>query len=152
VSDTLGAALWGAELMFQIVAKGGAGINFHTANTSVYTPITRVDDGRYHAQPLYYGMLAFTQACRGVLVSTQLAPRSDRLAAFAAREEEKSRVTLINKSVADSVCVRVDPGQAFGVLPCFDSADHRPTPKPASPSEIFRLTISAIGPRPKHRR
>ena len=33
VSDTLGAALWGAELMFQIAAVGGAGSTFTPART-----------------------------------------------------------------------------------------------------------------------
>src|SRR5215471_18850078 len=36
VSDTLGAALWGAELMFQIAAAGGAGVNFHAGEDKVY--------------------------------------------------------------------------------------------------------------------
>ncbi len=40
VSDTLGAALWGAELMFQIAAAGGAGVNFHAGEDKVYTPIS----------------------------------------------------------------------------------------------------------------
>jgi hypothetical protein len=29
VSDTFGAALWGAGLMFQLAAAGAAGVNFH---------------------------------------------------------------------------------------------------------------------------
>jgi hypothetical protein len=113
VSDTFGAALWGAELMFQVAVKGGAGINFHTGDTSVYTPIAPADEGRHRAQPLYYGMLVFTQACRGELISTQFAPHSSEVAAFAAREGERLRVTLINKSIEANVCVRVDPGRVF---------------------------------------
>src|SRR6266849_5747336 len=56
VSDTLGAALWGAELMFQIAAAGGAGVNFHGGPDKVYTPIA-ASAAPHHARPLYYGML-----------------------------------------------------------------------------------------------
>ena len=81
VSDTLGAALWGAELMFQLAAAGAAGINFHAGvhnlrpgEDKAYTPIARAGGGRYRAAPLYYGMLMFTQAARGALVPVRTAP------------------------------------------------------------------------------
>ena len=51
VSDTLGAALWGLELMFQAAAAGAAGINFHggihnrrASDNKAYTPIARRGD------------------------------------------------------------------------------------------------------------
>src|SRR5262245_6527149 len=68
VSDTLGAALWGLELMFQVAAAGAAGVNFHAgvhnrrpADDKAYTPIARGEAGRYRARPLYDGMLMFAQ-------------------------------------------------------------------------------------------
>src|SRR5438067_9131822 len=64
VSDTLGAALWGLELMFQVAAAGGAGVNFHGGPDKVYTPIAG-SAAPHHAQPLHYGMLLFAQAARG---------------------------------------------------------------------------------------
>jgi hypothetical protein len=80
VSDTLGAALWGLELMFQIAAAGAAGVNFHggvhnrrASDDKAYTPIARSGD-RYRAMPLYYSMLMFAQAARGTLVPARLAP------------------------------------------------------------------------------
>jgi len=111
VSDTLGAALWGAELMFQIAAAGGAGINFHGGDDKVYTPIAGGGSRPFRAQPLYYGMLLFVEACRGRLLPTQITPGSGDLAAFAAREGHALRVALINKAPSQSQCVALDPGR-----------------------------------------
>jgi hypothetical protein len=111
VSDTLGAALWGAELMFQIAAAGGAGVNFHAGPDKVYTPIAG-SAAPHRAQPLYYGMLLFAQAARGALVPARL--KADlNLASFAARADDGSlRVCLINKD-ARGARVRIDPGRRF---------------------------------------
>jgi hypothetical protein len=111
VSDTLGAALWGAELMFQIAAAGGAGVNFHAGPDKVYTPIAG-GGAPHHAQPLYYGMLLFAQAARGALVPARL--ESDlNLACFAARADDGSlRACLINKD-ARGARLRIDPGRRF---------------------------------------
>jgi hypothetical protein len=111
VSDTLGAALWGVELMFQIAAAGGAGVNFHGGPDKVYTPIAE-SAAPHHAQPLYYGMLLFAQAARGALVPAR--PKADfDLASFAARADDGSlRVCLINKD-ARGARVRIDPGRRF---------------------------------------
>jgi len=111
VSDTLGAALWGVELMFQIATAGAAGVNFHAGPDKVYTPIAG-EAAPHRAQPLYYGMLLFAQAARGALVTTRL--QSDlNLAGFAARGNNGSlRVCLINKD-ARAARVSLDPGRRF---------------------------------------
>jgi hypothetical protein len=120
VSDTLGAALWGLELAFQIAAAGAAGINFHAgvhnlrpADDKAYTPIARSQGGRYRAMPLYYGMLLFSQAARGVLVEVGLSREGD-LKAFAARAPDGGlRVCVINKEFSRTARVRIDPGRRF---------------------------------------
>jgi hypothetical protein len=122
VSDTLGAALWGLELMFTAAAAGAAGVNFHAGvhnrrsdADKAYTPIARDRDGRYRAQPLYYGMLMFAQAARGVLVPVQLKSDTSELRAFAVRGGEGGlRVCLINKDLSRGVRVAIDPGRHFG--------------------------------------
>ena len=122
VSDTLGAALWGLELMFQAAAAGAAGINFHggvhnrrASDDKAYTPIGRSGD-RYRATPLYYSMLMFGQVARGALVPTQLAPDTSGLKAFAVRAPEGTlRVCLINQNVARDERVAIDPGRKFTV-------------------------------------
>jgi hypothetical protein len=97
VSDTLGAALWGAELMCQIAAAGGAGVNFHAGEDKIYTPISHGHGGGLTARPLYYGMLIFAQA-PGNLVSARLDPGGTTLAAYAVRAADGTlRLVLINK-------------------------------------------------------
>ena len=120
VSDTLGAALWGLELMFQIAAAGAAGVNFHggvhnrrASDDKAYTPIARSGD-RYRAMPLYYSMLMFAQAARGTLVPVRLASDTSDLKAFAVRAPEGMlRVCLINQNVARDERVAIDPGRKF---------------------------------------
>jgi hypothetical protein len=121
VSDTLGAALWGLEFMFDAAAAGIAGVNFHGGVHNVraevdkaYTPIARGPSGRYRARPLYYGMLMFVQAARGALVPACLAPDGSGLKAFAVRAPDGSlRICLINKNPGRGARVRIDPGRSF---------------------------------------
>jgi glycosyl hydrolase family 79 len=120
-SDTLGAALWGLELMFQVAAAGAAGVNFHAgvhnrrpADDKAYTPIARGEGGRYRARPLYYAMLMFAQAARGALAPMRLATDMHALVAFAVRSPEGSlRVCLINKDFTRGARVRIDSGRSF---------------------------------------
>ena len=119
VSDTLGAALWGLELMFQVVGAGGAGINFHAGDDKVYTPIAGPGTAPHRVQPLYYGMLLFALAARGVLLPARLdavAPDQGATAGlkgFATRDDATLRITLINKNPARGFCVQIDPGARF---------------------------------------
>ena len=113
VSDTLGAALWGAELMFQIAAAGGAGINFHAGEDKVYTPISHGRGGGLTARPLYYGMLMFAQA-RGDLVPARLDSGGAMLAAYAVRAADGVlRLVLINKDARAAASVRIELGRRF---------------------------------------
>jgi len=123
ISDTLGAALWGLELMFQVASAGGAGINFHggvhnrrPSDDKAYTPIARSDDGRYRAAPLYYGMSMFARAARGALVPAHLAPDFGELKAFAVRAPDGTlSVCLINKNGTRGARITIDPGRKFSV-------------------------------------
>jgi len=121
VSDTLGAALWGLELMFEAAAAGAAGINFHTGvhnrrpdQDKAYTPIARSGDRHHRATPLYYGMLAFAQMARGALIPVRQVSRGSELKAFAVRMPQGAlRLCLINKDFARATRVAVDPGRRF---------------------------------------
>src|SRR5262249_14408111 len=121
VSDTLGAALWGLELMFRCAAAGCAGINFHAGDHNVdprrnkaYTPIARESDGRLRAAPLYYGMLMFAQAAHGALVPVKVESAPPDLSVFAMRgADETLRVCLINKDIRGSVRAGLVPGRRF---------------------------------------
>src|SRR6516164_4072696 len=119
VSDTLGAAVWALELMFELAAAGAGGVNFHAGvhnlragEDKAYTPIARSGNGRYRAAPLYYGMLAFAQAARGTLIPVRVSPASDDLRAYAVRASDKTqRVVVINKDVRAGVELTIDPGR-----------------------------------------
>jgi hypothetical protein len=112
VSDTLGAALWGAELMFQIAAAGGAGVNFHAGEDKIYTPISHGRGGGLTARPLCYGMLMFAQA-GGDLVPARLDSGGAALAAYAVRAADGAlRLVLINKD-ARAALMRIEPGRRF---------------------------------------
>jgi hypothetical protein len=112
VSDTLGAALWGAELMFQIAAAGGAGVNFHAGEDKVYTPISHGRGGGLTARPLYYGMLLFAQA-RGDLVPARLDSGGAALAAYAVRATDGALRLVVNNKDAPAALVRIEPGRRF---------------------------------------
>ncbi|PWT88941.1 MAG: hypothetical protein C5B56_07945 [Proteobacteria bacterium] len=120
VSDTLGAALWGLELMFRVAGAGAVGINFHggvhnrrASENKAYTPIAR-DGDRYRATPLYYGILMFAQAARGALIPAHLAPESSGLRAFAVRTPEGAvRICLINLNITHDERVAIEPGRKF---------------------------------------
>ena len=115
VSDTLGAALWGAELMFQIAAAGGAGVNFHAGEDKVYTPISHGRSGGgggLTARPLYYGMLMFAQA-GGDLVPARLDSGGAAISAYAVRAADGAlRLVVINKDVRAAL-MRIEPGRRF---------------------------------------
>jgi hypothetical protein len=125
VSDTLGAALWGTELMFQIAAAGGAGVNFHAGEDKIYTPISHGHGGGLTTRALYYGMLMFAQAT-GDLVPTRLDSGGVMLAAYAVRAADGAlRLVVINKDVR-AVSVRIEPGRRF------------------ANGEVWRLAASAL--------
>jgi hypothetical protein len=120
VSDTLGAALWGLDLMFEAAAAGAAGVNFHggghnlrPGSEKAYTPIVR-SNGRYRAAPVYYGMLAFAYAVRGTLLPARFASGSKDCKAFAVRAPEGSlQVCLINKDFVRGTRVTINAGHSF---------------------------------------
>jgi hypothetical protein len=137
VSDTLGAALWGLELMFHVAGAGAAGINFHggvhirrAGEDKAYTPIARSGD-RYHPMPLYYSMLMFAQGAGGALVPAHLAPDTSDLKAFAVRAPEGMlRICLINQNITRDRRLAINPGRKFTVAsmlrlagPAIDATD-----------------------------
>ncbi len=77
VSDTFASALWGADLMYQLAAAGGIGINFHGGGYGWYTPIAGTVQDGFLARPIYYGMLLFAQAGPGQLVDATIQNHDD---------------------------------------------------------------------------
>jgi len=77
VSDTFAAALWGADLMYQLAAAGGVGINFHGGGYGWYTPIAGTVADGFTARPLFYGMLLFAEVGAGRLIDAKIDSQAD---------------------------------------------------------------------------
>jgi hypothetical protein len=120
VSDTLGAALWGLELMFQLATAGAAGINFHAGPHNLrpeldkaYTPIARAGGG-FRPAPLYYAMLLFAQlAPGGTILPLQMTGAREVVAWVVRAGDGSLRIGLINKDLARGVRVSIDAGRDF---------------------------------------
>jgi hypothetical protein len=108
VSDTLAAAVWGADFMFQLAEAGWQGVNFHGGSRGmVYSPIALGTDGAATARPLYQGMLFFAEAMAARMLPVRLSPRTG-LRGYAMRGPAGGlRVAITNKSLTDSARVMI---------------------------------------------
>jgi hypothetical protein len=107
ISDTLGAALWGIDVMFTLAHAGWLGINFHGGGSSHYSPIAKASSGAFEPRALYYAMLLFAYAGRGWLVPIHQQGISS-LRAFAVRGTDgERRVVLVNKDLTQNARVRI---------------------------------------------
>jgi hypothetical protein len=107
ISDTLGAALWGVDMMFTLAHAGWLGINFHTGGNSHYSPIAKASSGSFEPRALYYAMLLFAYAGRGSLVPVHQ-QGTPSVRAFAVRGTDgERRVVLVNKDLAQNAYVRI---------------------------------------------
>jgi len=110
VSDTLGSALWAANLTLRLAARGFAGVNFHGGSArqikaslggtlpgdavaktgaadSYYTPIAGTAATGYRARPIFAGMMLADRMAGTTLVASRFpAPQTDLLAYAAASE------------------------------------------------------------------
>ena len=117
VSDALGAALWGVDVMFTLANAGWLGINFHGGGRSHYSPIGKAANGAFEAKPLYYAMLLFAYAGRGSLVPVhQQGMPSVR--AFAVRgTDDERKIVLVNKDLAQNAKLSITTtGQKATIL------------------------------------
>jgi Glycosyl hydrolase family 79 C-terminal beta domain len=125
ISDTLGAALWGIDVMFTLAGAGWLGINFHGGSGNYYSPIAQTTSGAFEPKSLYYTMLLFAYAGRGSLVPIHNQRTS--LGGFAIRgTRNERRIVLINKDLKQDthVCIATK-GKYATILrltaPCAES-------------------------------
>jgi hypothetical protein len=114
VSDTFASALWGADLMYQLAAGGGMGINFHGGGRGWYTPIAGTPESGFTARPIYYGMLLFAQAGAGQLVEGKLdrGDHAELLTAYGLRDiAGVIKAAVFNKHLDRGVRLTIDAGQ-----------------------------------------
>lgn len=113
VSDTFASALWGADLMYQLAAAGGVGINFHGGGYGWYTPIAGTPKNGFLARPLYYGMLLFAEAGAGTLVAADIDKPADAplLTCYGLKSAAGAlKAALFNKNADRDVVLTIDPG------------------------------------------
>jgi hypothetical protein len=109
VSDTMAGALWALDYMFTLASNGCSGVNMETGMNhrgfiSSYSPIGDDEQGHYSAKPEYYGLLAFSLAGRGELLTAEADANSAEIKAYATRPKEGTLVlTVINKGTGASV-------------------------------------------------
>jgi hypothetical protein len=117
ISDTLGAALWGVDVMFSLAHAGWLGINFHGGGRSHYSPMAKAANGVFEAKPLYYAMLLFAYAGRGSLVPVHQ-QGTPSVRAFAVRGTDgERRIVLVNKDLAQDAQIRIaTTGQKANIL------------------------------------
>jgi len=105
VSNSFASAIWGLDFMFTVAQQGGAGVNFHAGNT-YFTPISFLS-GPAKANPLYYGMLFFSKASLGkMLTAGSTSGSAVNFTSYAVQEADGAvQVTLINKDLSKDASV-----------------------------------------------
>jgi hypothetical protein len=118
ISDTLGAALWGVDVMFTLAEAQWLGINFHGGGGGYYSPIAQTSSGAFEPKPLYYAMLLFAYAGQGSLVPIHTRGIRPWLRAFAVRGiGDEHRVILVNTDLTQNEHIRIDTmGQKATIL------------------------------------
>lgn len=119
-SDVFAAALWAADYLFTLALSGVTGVNLHVPaggngalpSLAPGTPIA--DDGRGHivdVRPLFYGMLLFSQAVGGAMLSTSVHGGGVCFSGYAtAPATGGTNIVLINKDPAKAVSALVQLG------------------------------------------
>jgi hypothetical protein len=119
LSDTLISALWAIDYMFEAAKRGASGINFHNGETGMdgtnpfyYEPIKENGGVVVQVQPEYYGMLLFSQAGAGSMVSTTVTTSAQYFTAWAIKANGFTSVVLNNRSASGGVNATVNMGAA----------------------------------------
>jgi hypothetical protein len=110
ISNTFGSALWALEFCFTLAENGAAGVNFHGGwEGPGYSPIATDDNGRVvEVRPVFYGMLLFSMAAHGSLLTTQIKGTATALLSYAVAETDGSlAVVLANNSRTEAVGVNL---------------------------------------------
>jgi hypothetical protein len=120
VSDTLIAGLWSLDLMFVTAEHGGSGVNLHGGETGMdgsrpfyYEPIMENQGVVVQVQPVYYGMLLFSLAGQGSMLSTTATTSNPNFTAYAIKANGFTSVVLDNKNATSGVNATVNLGAAL---------------------------------------
>jgi hypothetical protein len=119
VSDSLIAGLWVLDMMFVTAENGGSGVNLHGgeigmdgSNNFYYEPIMETNGVVVQVQPDYYGMLLFTLAGAGPVLSTSVTTSNPNFTAYTIKANGFVSVVLDNKNATSGVNAMVNMGAA----------------------------------------
>jgi Glycosyl hydrolase family 79, N-terminal domain len=115
VSNTFASSLWALDLMFNVLAVGGCGINFHGGGYGWYAPIVGTVDNGFVARPEYYALLVMAQLLGGRMVASQLdaGDAGPLFVAYAAQDAEgRLRAMAINKDSEKNVRLKLQTDAA----------------------------------------
>ncbi|MGB8297290.1 MAG: hypothetical protein WCG85_17825 [Polyangia bacterium] len=119
LSDTFVSALWAIDYMFEVAKRGGSGVNFESDENGMdgtvpfyYEPIKENGGVVVQVQPEYYGMLLFTQAGVGSMVSAAVTTSAQYFTAWAIKADGFTSVVLNNRNEASGVNATADLGSA----------------------------------------
>lgn len=115
ISNVYAAALWGADVAFQLAWAGAVGLNFHTPGT--YYAVFTLSSGALTVEPLYYGMRFFSLAvpAGATPVTATVAPSTPTLHAWASvGPDGKTRLALLSLDAATGGTVTLQAPSASG--------------------------------------
>jgi hypothetical protein len=112
ISNGYGTALWVVDYLFTLALHGSTGANFHGGgNGTGYTPIADASNMVVGVRPDYYGMLLFSLAGQGHVVSATVTVTGVNFTAYAiALADGSTTVVLVNKDETETVHTSVDLG------------------------------------------
>ncbi len=115
VSNVYAAALWGADVAFQLAWAGAVGLNFHTPGS--YYAVFTSSNGALTVEPLYYGMRFFSLAvpAGATPVMATVTPSTPTLHAWASLGPDgKTRLALLSLDTATGGTVKLEAPSESG--------------------------------------
>jgi hypothetical protein len=154
VSNTLAAALWAADTLFEFARAGIAGVNLHTFSAARYALFSHLAGGGWVVHPDYYGLLLFERAAPAGsrllhLRSEEIArPGAEDVKVWATRgRDHRTRITVINKDLVEHTIELAGPGVPDAATVTLQrlSAAGAPYDGPACPASFAGVGLCATG-------
>jgi hypothetical protein len=116
ISDSYASSLWVIDYLFDCAQGGASGANFHGGgNGDGYTPIADSNGAVVEARPEYYGILFFTLAGQGSLLSTQVSAGGLNVTAYAVKSSSGGLNLIVNnKDLTNNLSLSIQLPQTAG--------------------------------------
>jgi len=115
VSNSYASSLWVIDFLFDLALGGSTGVNMHGGgNSPGYTPIADDSGAVIEARPEYYGLLLFSLAGSGTLLSTQLSAGGIEATAYAVRTATGGlNLIVVNKDTVQNLTLTIQTNQSI---------------------------------------